>query len=268
MKNYVNYDELKGNMGDVMCGGILLEPRLQEYMKKKLFFKKNKIVPNVNPEVEFSISQQDIRRLKAFARGERDLYKGDGRFDELGDSEEVGFDFDPDEVYKSDVRYQRFAKKMKRDKEAMKQRHCYGDFDEQYVKAFAEPDVEAWKDNRIMDQRVSDERLMFGRNVEHESRYRCSDKKMLNDRLDGSVPRVGKREGLRDVRRESNLQNSQPTRVGKSIGYPNPSEHYFDYIDDDIQDPNNVVFERGRNTRSDNYSVARGRQQYKREILN
>ncbi|AYV80962.1 MAG: hypothetical protein Harvfovirus11_24 [Harvfovirus sp.] len=246
-------------------GGILLEPRLQEYIKKKLYYKKNKIEPNVNPEYEFCINEQDVKRLKAFLKGDTDLYnyKTQKKFDLDEGGEPGGFEFDPDEVYRSDVRYKRFAKKLKRDKEAMKQRHSYSDFADDYVNAFSEPDVQLWKDERIMNQRVEDERKMFG-----ESVYKC--KNPVNSRRtygSGEVKQQKPRGVERAVvgKREGDLQCGQGTRGGKSLGYRNPSEHYFDYIDDDIQDANNVVFERARNTRSDNYGVAR---QYKRDIIN
>ena len=50
---------------------------------------------------------------------------------------------------------------------------------------------------------------------------------------------------------------STPSRSSKSLGYPNPSEHYFNYISDDIQNPDNVVNPRGMNSRSLNKTLAR-----------
>jgi hypothetical protein len=50
-----------------------------------------------------------------------------------------------------------------------------------------------------------------------------------------------------------------PIRGGKSMGYPNPVEHYFGFISDDIQAPEHTVFERGIPSRSFNKSVARPR---------
>jgi hypothetical protein len=165
--------------------GINLEPRLQEYIKKKIHYKKNRIDPVVPLEQEFCISQEDIRRLKAFKSGDRDIYnhKKQGKF--LDEDIEPKFDFDPDEVYKSDPRYHRFAKKMKKDKEAMKQRHNHG-LDDEYESAF-NPITDFWNENtRLLDiqqdesQRIN---LLDGRdfNLETNSRsqntgneYRCS----------------------------------------------------------------------------------------------
>jgi hypothetical protein len=60
------------------------------------------------------------------------------------------------------------------------------------------------------------------------------------------VNRIG---GTRDVDVENRLMKGLPERDAKfkSLGYPNYSEHSFDYISNDIQDPKHVVlpFPRG-----------------------
>lgn len=48
-----------------------------------------------------------------------------------------------------------------------------------------------------------------------------------------------------------------PTRNAKTLGYPNPFEHSFDYINDDMQKPEHVVNDRGFPSRSLNREVAR-----------
>ena len=64
-------DALKNN---ICTGGIMLEPRLQEFVKKKMYYKENKIDPCIKPEKEFQISKQDIKTLKRFFKGDKDLY--------------------------------------------------------------------------------------------------------------------------------------------------------------------------------------------------
>jgi len=57
-----------------------------------------------------------------------------------------------------------------------------------------------------------------------------------------------------------------PTRGAKSLGYPNPAEHYFQYVSPDVQNPDNVVFERGMPSRMYNKDTTKSR--YKgRDIL-
>jgi hypothetical protein len=45
-----------------------------EYMKKKQHYKTNKIDPCIKPEVEFQITSEDIKLLKKFRKGGRDIY--------------------------------------------------------------------------------------------------------------------------------------------------------------------------------------------------
>lgn len=392
--------------------GIYLEPRLQEYLKKKMYYKKNKINPGIPLEREFNISSEDVRRLKAFRSGDKDIYNHKKQDNFLDEYPEPTFDFDPDKAYKSDPRFHRFSKKMKRDKEAMRQRHNYDVFEDAYDNTFGIKDDDLWDENdrsRIMDipddeaQRIN---LLDGRDFDLEintkkqreafnSKYRCKNPNMSNrtydnsipsgydmnmhrnnlpsrklsklDRCDSyihnnniekprenvklkydeipqytpninfrnkmypmqnnnsqqlpidhnprlkdiiggldtyrkfnhntcqrvsemdtdlkivipnvtcngkkslnsssyrSVPCVGRAEGIRNIDDECEMKNSMPTRGSKSYGYSNPVEHYYDYISDDIQDPDHVVFNPGIATRLDNHKVARP---YKREILN
>lgn len=363
--------------------GIYLEPRLQEYIKKKIYYKKNRISPVVPLEQEFNISQEDIRRLKAFKSGDNDIYnyKRQGKF--LDKDEEPKFEFDPDEMYKSDIRYHRFAKKLDKDKEAMKQRYNYDNFDQDYEKAF-NPITNFWDDNentRLLgiqqneSQRVN---LLDSRDFNLEinsrenggtfnSKYKCDNpiqsgriyrvperqsknirsrrlkrprnsglpqytpnidfrnrmypmqnnrpqqlpidhnprlgeiigqldsygnkinktyqhmsemdtdhkvvipnitsngKRSLNSSSYRPVPFVGRTEGIRNIDAESEMRDSLTTRGGKSYGYHNPAEHYYDYISSDIQDPDHVVFNPGISTRLDNHRMGRS---YSREILN
>jgi hypothetical protein len=63
---------------------------------------------------------------------------------------------------------------------------------------------------------------------------------------------------LRDVNAENFLaHSSSQVKSKKSQGYPNPVEHYFSYISNDIQNPNHVVFERGMPSRMWNKDVAK-----------
>lgn len=50
---------------------------------------------------------------------------------------------------------------------------------------------------------------------------------------------------------------STPSRGAKSLGYPNPVDHYFQFISNDIQIPEHTVFERPQPTRTFNKVTAR-----------
>lgn len=61
-------------------GDIMLEPRLQEYLKKKHFYKTTKnIEPCISPEKEYLITNQDKKILRAFLNGQRDVYDKDNK---------------------------------------------------------------------------------------------------------------------------------------------------------------------------------------------
>lgn len=58
-----------------MCNdGIMLEPRLMEYMNKKQYYASNDIDPPVSLEQQFSITDKDMRVIRKFASGDREIY--------------------------------------------------------------------------------------------------------------------------------------------------------------------------------------------------
>jgi hypothetical protein len=64
--------------------------------------------------------------------------------------------------------------------------------------------------------------------------------------------------GNRDIDVDTFVRfGATPSRVSKSSGYPNPIEHHFDYISNDIQNPDHVVNERGLPSRMFNKETAR-----------
>ena len=70
----------------------------------------------------------------------------------------------------------------------------------------------------------------------------------------------------KDVNIENYLSYGQgPSRGQKSLGYPNPAEHYFQYISNDISKAEHTVFEPGMPTRMNNKETARP-MHYKRDM--
>jgi hypothetical protein len=51
---------------------------------------------------------------------------------------------------------------------------------------------------------------------------------------------------------ENYIKYGNPTSKAKSLGFENPVEHFFSYIDDSIQDPDHVCFDRPQMTRTMN----------------
>lgn len=346
--------------------GIFLEPRLQEYLKKKAYYKKNKIHNDVSLEQEFGITKEDVKRLKAFTAGDNDLYNYKTQ-DKFADSEwqqSFEFDFDPDEAYRSDPRYHRYVKKMIRDKQDIAKIHNYDhmndpfkpitDFfdknDYNYNDDYLQDDYDydsnynnhnydsysnnnyyddrnltigenskKYNDNKYLNKPIKKSSRIYSNDLPHYTPEIDFKNKMYpmkqnrpqqlpidhdpridqiigeldsyNHKINKSYERIsemdtehklvipnvscnGKRsnpstykpvpfmtrgEGVRDY----SVHEGLPTRSAKSYGYHNPIEHYYDYISDDIQNPNHVVFEPGEATRLNNRKPARP---YKRDI--
>jgi len=62
---------------------------------------------------------------------------------------------------------------------------------------------------------------------------------------------------LKNIDYENYIKYGYPTSKSKSLGYENPFENQFQYIDDDIQNPDHVVFDRPTPTRLENRVIAR-----------
>lgn len=74
-KNYESYTSDNNDM-DIKCSGnMMLEPRLQEYIKKRKFNKENNIQSIVPLEKEFSITNNDKKLLRSFLGGNTDVYR-------------------------------------------------------------------------------------------------------------------------------------------------------------------------------------------------
>jgi hypothetical protein len=61
-------------LGDLQCNDIMLEPRLLEFLRKKEYYKKNNINSAISPEKEYMITNNDIKKIKMFIRGQKDIY--------------------------------------------------------------------------------------------------------------------------------------------------------------------------------------------------
>jgi hypothetical protein len=72
---YLTTDTVIEMLKNVRCdGNIMLEPRLQEYIKKKILYKQDNIKPSVSLEKEFQINTSDKQLIKNFLKGKKDMY--------------------------------------------------------------------------------------------------------------------------------------------------------------------------------------------------
>lgn len=117
-------------------GSIQLEPRLQEYMRRKKFNEENDIEPTISEEKEFCVSSYDLKMIKRFNQGKKKLYtekrlSSDPHFVR---PESDGFEeLDSEHDFKKDPRYKRLQKKLQSHKDAQKQIRNFEGIDEDYT---------------------------------------------------------------------------------------------------------------------------------------
>lgn len=104
---------------------INLEPRLQEYIRRKRFNQENSIDPDIPEEKEFCITKQDMKIIRDYEKGRGVKYGQDMVKPSKNTFEENDF--------KKDPRYERLKKKMQSHKDAQKQIKNLEYIDEDYT---------------------------------------------------------------------------------------------------------------------------------------
>src|SRR5277367_5573557 len=117
-------------------GSIQLEPRLQEYLKRKKFNEENDIEPPIPEEKEFCITPHDLNIIKRYKQGKKNIYTPkriakDPHFVRPNTGDFDGDPFDMD--FKKDPRYQRLQKKMQSHRDAQKKIRDFEGIDEDYT---------------------------------------------------------------------------------------------------------------------------------------
>lgn len=362
-KRNTRLEEVRKLQNFSCSGGIMLEPRLQEYLKKKKFYKKTQYQPCVSPEREFQITQDDLKRIKAFLSGDKKIYdkkrfplkqkkhkkpkfpssafREDKRLDklrkkkkELMNKEPINrgmFEDDKQNFYNdSDMfqtgpldgrdiignnfdqglanteNYDYDTVSMESYDDPFKGKHTYtgNDFGTHDPMGYPDQRVNLYPErgndgplgidnvsnqwnpyieyNHMQGSGYSDiHHQRFGKepdpifNQRNEMDFdnkmvipkmNYNGKKDLNHSNIRPLPNMTHGNGMRDTDLESCIQFGMPSKTFKSYGYRNPDEHYFQFIQNDIQDPNHVVFPIARggiSTRLDNKKHAKN---YKRDI--
>lgn len=176
---------------------VSLEPRLQEYLKKKEFYEFHKMAPTVDLKKQYDITKQDEQRILAFQSGDTDLYNYQKQDQYLDQVFVQRNSFKRKELC-DDPRFEKLQKKIERDRNAFEQRNNF--------------------DNGL-----------------------TSHFQLLTKQHPGANTTSSKR----------------------SIGYRNPSEHYYDYVNPRTHNPNMPFPRGGISTRLDNYAPTdRARQFY------
>ena len=321
--------------------GIMLDPRLRNYIQYRKAYERDGIDTGVSLEKMFQISKEDLKTIRKFTNGKRDLYT----MKKLGRSEtnfvkRIKQKFENvNDKFKNDPHYKKLQEKMKKTRDAVEQRNNYKTIENNYdmysdneltnrnmlhVKYKNEirtpydtienqnkkRDLNHYylknknKNKFLLDSNDDDLKYDNPNHIFHPKRrsnmvYHNEPKISLNERLrtnikNNTVSKIKESIKMTDTYREkigthsySNTRdldsNSIPalygdnlrsidadtdmrfgvnSRGGKSLGYKNPFEHQFQYIDDDLQHPDHVVNDRGISTRLYNKS----RRKYKRDI--
>lgn len=111
---------------------IQLEPRLQEYMRRKNFNEENNVEPEIPEEQEFCITSHDMKIMKRFNQGKKKLYTSRRLNKDPHFVKTKRHDFDSMHDFKSDPRYERIKKKMESHKKAQAQIRNLDNMDEDY----------------------------------------------------------------------------------------------------------------------------------------
>jgi hypothetical protein len=116
-------------------GSIQLEPRLQEYLRRKRFNEENDIEPTITEEKEFCITDYDLKIIKRYKQGKTKIYtpKQLAEDPHYVKPNTNSFDdgFIPD--FKKDPRYKRLQRKMQSHKDAQRQIRNFEGLDEDYT---------------------------------------------------------------------------------------------------------------------------------------
>jgi hypothetical protein len=212
----------------------MIEPRLLEYLRKKQYYIKNNIQPCIPLEKEYSITRNDIRLMKNYLNS-------DGKVNNIQYYDETT-DYP---IYPPHIQYKNklhFDKIEERDKDNIRTSvYREPNFDKivEYTDhntkppAFLSQIIKPRKSDRLYNNKNSNECFNHVRQQYYNNEP--IEKSVLNDIILG-----------------------MPSHTSKAYGYNDAFEHYFDYIDEDIQDPTHVVlpFSRGgASARLDNKKI-------------
>lgn len=300
---------------------ITLEPRLQEYLKKKEYYQKNNIEVQVPLEMTYSITKDDAKRIKRFNKGKVDLYSRNRLNNESNFIDSTNNKKDKsDYKYKQDPRYKRLQNKLKKQRDATIQRNNYSniyqninyesklideindkmhldndniEYEEKQINQFEDnsyllsnnpyEDKKKYKNEMVYHEEpsISYNNRLYNTNVydlnnnHNNSSFKKNkfNKKIINhiNDFNNKIPYDKSCENntnnkfelrnqiqdnqIRNIDLESYVTHGSSSRSSKKMGYKNPVEHYYNYIDDSLQKPIHVINDRGIPTREMNRKI-------------
>ncbi|AYV78697.1 MAG: hypothetical protein Edafosvirus25_11 [Edafosvirus sp.] len=180
-------------LNNAMCNdNIMLEPRLQEYLKKKELYKKNNINPCIPVEKEYMITKDDEYKIKLFINGDKSIYQSKNNI--LNADLKHQKQYFPSKQFRKDERMKRIKrKKEKMEKPINRGMFAVDDSDELFYE-----DPVRIEENKIMHSRDFHEGTEMGKEVGQQVNMQLeanlNDKYKLNhptsNRLYNYVPKI------------------------------------------------------------------------------
>lgn len=210
---------------------ISVEPRLIEYIEHMVHNKKNNIFPSVPLHIKYAITSDDLQKIEAYVNQTKSPISSN-----LHENDEIYYP--PKIQYKMKLHYDKLEKRRceQRTKlphtpnyeHVMKYVDKHTNFPAYMTSVFGSPplhgapNINLSKSNRVYDDRTTNDCI-----------NKIREQYFNNQKLDSDIM--------------TDIMLGIPSHTGKSYGYNDPFEHSFDYIDNDIQDPNHVIlpFPRG-----------------------
>ena len=188
------------NYSKEMCNdGIMLDPRLRNYIQYKKAYDKDGIETGVPLEKMFQISKEDIKTIKQFMKGKRDFYT----MNTLGNSQNFvkpskkKFE-DTDEKFRKDPHFEKLELKLKNNRDAVLQRDNYTKIRKKY---------NMYSDNELTDRNTL--------NVKYENKVRTP--------YDSSSKMRSNSNSRSNSRTNSFLLDSNDSILDNDLKYDNPN---------------------------------------------
>jgi hypothetical protein len=211
---------------------IQLEPRLQEYLRRKRFNEENDIEPPITEEQEFCISSHDLKIIKKHSQGKQGIHSNKYLAKDA-DSHFVvaeGGDFEIETDFKKDPRYQRLQRKMQSHKDAQSKIRDMSGIDRDY-EIF----------HRMADRKTSNTNGRIPINVNDEPQCQANPYDLSNSH---------------GQKNPFDRPDQRPMRMTKPYDEPNQPDDRMDLMDNGdvsfMMDSRDFVLDSGRQTRKNN----------------
>ena len=132
---------------EICSGGIMLDPRLRNYIQYRKAYERDGIETGVPLEKMFSITKEDLRTIRKFMKGKRNFYTKDKLSRAKANfvkPTKKKFD-NVDEKFRKDPHFKKLQEKMQRNKDAVAHRHNYSEIHDNY---------DMYEDNELSDRRM------------------------------------------------------------------------------------------------------------------